>query len=160
MKLYIVRHAKSSHSDHFPGDIYRTLEKKGYEEAMEMVNKFSAVAVKPDLIISSPAVRAFSTALVFALHMNYDTRKITLNPSIYEADYRTLIRVVNTIDQQFHTVMLFGHNPGLSDLVNELCNPVISSLPTAGIAELEFSVNNWNDVDAGTAVLKNKYFPV
>ena len=159
MKLFIIRHAKASHSDYFPGDIYRTLEKKGYDESMEMAERIRSAAGKPDLIVSSPAIRAFSTALVFALHLNYDSRTIALNPLIYETDNRTLLRIINSIDDKYQSVMLFGHNPGLSDLVNDLCNPVFSGLPTAGIAELEFSVNRWSDVEAGSAVLKNKYFP-
>ncbi len=146
LTLYIIRHAKASHEDHFPGDFYRTLDKKGYAEGQEMSDWFSGQKNLPKHFISSPAVRAFSTALIFAEQLNYNPDQIQLSYSVYEASSRRLLNVINETDDKHKSVALFGHNPGLSDLVNELCGTTQHNLATSGVAGITLEATSWSKV--------------
>ena len=150
LQLYIVRHAKAANEEHFPGDFYRTLDKKGYAEAQKMASLFSSS--KPGLMISSPAVRAFTTCLIFAEYCNYPMDNIAIRKPVYEASWQMVQNVIAET-RDVKSLAIFGHNPGLTDLVNVLCGAVLSNLSTAGIAELKLDIRSWSDIDAGCATL-------
>lgn len=147
-QLHIVRHAKASAQDYFPGDFYRTLEKPGYAEAGAIAAEFSGIETKPTLLISSPAIRAFTTCLIFAEKLSYPLNKVVLNNSIYEATHQKLLRVIHELDDSSSNVAMFGHNPGLTDLVNFLCGPVLHNLPTAGVVTIDLDITSWKEADA------------
>jgi phosphohistidine phosphatase len=153
-RLYIIRHANASHEEHFPSDVYRTLTPKGYAEAVAAASWLNGER-KPELLISSPAVRAFSTALVFADILRHDADRILLQTAMYEA---SCFRILNIIRQTKNAdvVALFAHNPGVTDLVNLLCENVINGLKTGAIAVLDIACE-WKDADAGKGVLAGLY---
>ncbi len=153
LKLHIIRHAKASQQDYFPGDFFRTLEKTGYAEASNMASWFISQRNKPELLITSPAIRAYSTCLIFAEKLSYPTNKIILNSSIYEASYPNLLRVLHELDNKKTEVALFGHNPGFTDLINYLCGPVILNLSTAGIATMQLNILSWQEAGENTGKL-------
>ena len=144
--LYLLRHAKSGHEEYILNDIERHLSAKGYKDAEEQADLFKRNYKNPQLIISSPAIRAFTTALIFAKHLGYDITNIEINLSIYEASVSRLLYVISELSDELNNVMLVGHNPGFTDLTNALCGNVIDDLPTTGIAAIELSVNNWNSL--------------
>jgi phosphohistidine phosphatase len=146
--LHLIRHAKASAQDYFPGDFYRTLEKTGYDEAQAMASWFEGQKNHPVLLMSSPAIRAFTTCLIFADKLSYPHSRIVIAGSIYEAPYTKLLRVIHEQDSSMKSIAMFGHNPGLTDLVNYLCGPVLGNIPTAGIITLGFEVEQWQDVTA------------
>ena len=151
--LYLLRHAKSGHEEHIGNDIERHLSAKGYKEAEEQSAWFNRNHAKPELIVSSPAIRAFTTALIFSKHLNYAVEDIEINSSIYEASVQRLLYLIKELDDKFKTVMLVGHNPGFTDLTNVLCGNVLPDLPTAHIAEIDLSVERWSEVDYGKGKL-------
>jgi phosphohistidine phosphatase len=153
LKLHIIRHAKASQQDFFPGDFYRTLEKTGYAEASLMASLFISQHNKPEILITSPAIRAYSTCLIFAEKLSVPTDKIILHSSIYEASVASLIRVIQEVDVKIKEVALFGHNPGFTDLINYICGPVMLNLSTAGIATVQLNALSWPQVGKDTGKL-------
>jgi phosphohistidine phosphatase len=153
LNIYIVRHAKASSQDFFPGDYYRTLEKEGFAEGMAMASWFSAQGLRPTKIVSSPAIRAFTTCLLFAEKLSFPSGKIILNQSVYDAPYTTLLRVIREWSNDDREVMLVGHNPGLTEILNYFCGAITQNLPTAAVAVVQLEISSWSDATEGCGKL-------
>ena len=145
-KIILVRHAKSYWGDQSLSDFDRPLNKRGKNDAPFMGKILKEKSVKPDLIISSPAKRAKKTALVIADKIDYPQNKILFNEELYEASTNDILKVLKKVDEVNQTVMLFGHNPGLTLLNNFISNNYIDNVPTCGVVALEFD-KNWIDLD-------------
>ncbi len=157
--LYLVRHAKSSWNHPELTDIKRPLNKRGKRDAPFMGNLLAEKKIKADLIISSPAIRAYSTAKSLASAIGYPLENIICNKNIYEADSYDLLQIVHGLDNKIDFVMLFGHNPGLTELYNKLINKYIGNLPTCAIAAMEFDIKYWEEVETFTGELKFFEYP-
>ena len=144
--LYIVRHSKSDWGSEALKDIDRHLNPKGYADAYFMSNNFIQNHPIPDLLVSSPAIRAMSTALIFARNFNYPERAITIKASIYEANTEDLIKCIAEFDDSKNNIMLFGHNPGLTNLFTQISDSFIDNIPTSGIIGITFEVKTWKDI--------------
>ncbi len=118
--LYLVRHAKSSRHETYQSDFERTLTESGMNDSLIIARLLNKKNIKPGLIISSPATRAFLTAEIFAGELHYKKDKIEADGRIYNATIRDLMNVVKEIDNKHETVLFFGHNPGLLNFVNLL----------------------------------------
>lgn len=155
-KLFIVRHAKAELHSFSKDDYYRDLIEKGIVRLQRL-----ALEVKPHLhidsntlFISSSANRAIQTATIFSEIVNYPLGLIVQTKSIYEAHYKTILEEVNKVPNHIDTLVIFGHNPGLSDLTNYLCNSYIS-LKTSAIAEIKLEEGlNFSELSGNTATLK------
>ncbi len=150
-QLLLVRHGKSDWGNIDLNDFDRPLNKRGKENAPEMAERLVNRGFKIDLIVSSPAKRAKSTAKYFAEAYNID--QIQFEESIYEANTTVLLRVVNALDDAAEKVVLFGHNPGFTDFANELCDADIYNIPTAGMVLISFPFDSWQVVSKGTGEL-------
>jgi len=104
--------------------------------------------IKIEKIVSSPARRAITTAKIFAKALKINDSEIQLEEKIYEASLKTLLEVVHEFDDSVSSVMLFGHNPGLTSLANHF-GATIDNLPTCAIAAFEFDVDRWEEVKKG-----------
>jgi phosphohistidine phosphatase len=156
MDLIIVRHAKSLHEEYVSRDIERHLFERGYSDASLSADWCIIKKLKPDFILSSPAIRAYSTALIFANKFGFSPDKIQLKNAIYEATYRSLLLVLEESMNGEGTYMLFGHNPGLTDLINFLCGPVCVNLPTAALVHIRLNTEvskRWTE-GAGEVIQK------
>ena len=145
--LYLIRHAKSSWDDSIQSDIERPLNERGFHDAPIMAKLLRNKNVIPDLIISSPANRAFTTAEIFSAQLDYTAAKIKSDARIYDATMRDLTEVVREIDDLNKTVLLFGHNPGLSNFANLLGDVFINGMPTCSVAGIELDINSWKDLE-------------
>ncbi|MBK9638292.1 MAG: histidine phosphatase family protein [Bacteroidetes bacterium] len=139
MDLILVRHAKSLHEEYISRDIERHLFERGYSDASLSADWCIVKKIKPDFILSSPAIRAYSTALIFANKFGYSPEKIQLKNAIYEATYLSLLLVLEESMKKEGTYMLFGHNPGLTDLINFLCGPICVNLPTSALVHIRLN---------------------
>lgn len=157
--LYIIRHAQASKDLYFPGDFFRTLDKTGYKEVAEMAAWLAGEGAIPELFISSSAIRAYSTALVFAKHLNYATEKIILKDAVYDASLNKLYHVLQETDDIYNSVAIFGHNPGFTDLLNNLCGFEIDNLPTSGIAAVSLKTKSWSKLNKGDGKISFVEFP-
>ena len=144
--LYIVRHAKSDWGNEGLKDIDRHLNNTGYNDAYLMSNNFALNNPMPQLLVSSSAIRALSTALIFARSFHYSERNILIEERIYEASTNELISCIAELDNKLNNVMLFGHNPGLTNLFNQISDSFIDNLPPCGILGINFEINTWKDI--------------
>lgn len=152
-QLFIIRHAKSDWGDFNLKDFDRPLNHRGYKNAPEMVERLVLKSIKPDVIVSSPALRALTTAKYFASGWKMNAEQLKLNPSIYEAGTQTLLKIINGFDDQFDKIALFGHNPGLTNLLNYLTGEYIANMPTCSIAIIEFPFDEWKLISGNTGKL-------
>lgn len=147
--LFIIRHAKSDWNFEV-GDFDRPLNARGFNDAPFMARRLAEHIIQPNLLISSPAKRALTTAQIFAAHLHTPVKDIQINAHIYEAASAGLLRVINEIDNQYDRVALFGHNPGITALVNDLANEYVANITTCGIAHIHFDqVEDWALISGG-----------
>jgi phosphohistidine phosphatase len=152
--LYLMRHAKSSWDFIDLSDHDRPLNNRGRKDAPAMGRELAAREVSVDLILSSSAVRALSTATLVAKELEYDVDKIAVEEEVYKADKRQLLDTIKKIPNQFDKVLLLGHNPTMTDLVNLLSPELIPDLPTAGIVALRFACTTWREIAKDNATFQ------
>jgi phosphohistidine phosphatase len=157
--LILVRHAKSSWKDSELDDHDRPLGKRGERDAPFMAKIFRDKKLDVDLIVSSTALRAFDTAKEFAKKLDYKKEKIVRSSELYLAESEELLDYVKALDDDYKTVMLFGHNPGITWFANHLTNGSIENIPTCGIAAIDFEVKSWSQVNAGSGILRYFEYP-
>ncbi len=145
--IFLIRHAKSSWENPSQTDFERPLNERGFNDATKMAKLLKSKNIIPDLILSSPATRALTTAEIFAQHFNYLQEAIKSDEKIYEASIRDLAEVVSEIDNSFDTVFLFGHNPGISNFANFLSNKMVEYFSTCAIAGLELNIDLWSNLE-------------
>lgn len=112
-----------------------------------MGRRLAARGVKPDLIVSSPALRARRTADAMARTLDCDPREIVVNDRIYASEADVLIEVIHQLDDKLGCVMLVGHNPGLTALAHRFSDE-INHMPTCAVAQFAFDTMSWSDVGA------------
>lgn len=150
--LFLIRHAESSHPSGVK-DFDRPLNDKGYMEAERMSDKLAHYTLQPELLISSPAKRALSTATIFAERLHIPAHQIQPENMIYEANVSMLLSIINYLPEQYDQVALFGHNPGITEFAGYLNNTYIGNIPTAGIIHIRFTTE-WKMISAGSGEIK------
>lgn len=159
-ELTLVRHAKSDWEKGVLQDIDRCLSERGYSDAYTQATRFAGQYPAPDLILTSTATRALSTALIFSRTLHCPASKVVLEPQIYEADTEHLLQVITRQKNNINRLMLFGHNPGLTDLCNALADNIdIDNLPTCGLLMLQFNTSNWKDIKLKSGKVIDRMFP-
>jgi phosphohistidine phosphatase len=156
--LFLIRHAHAESNDEIR-DFDRKLTPRGLVDATEMSKRLLHHDISPELILSSPATRAMNTAKLFAENLSIPFNKIQPENTIYEASRNTLLSLITHIDNKYSTVALFGHNPGISDLLNYLSNNSIRIIPTAGVVQLKFDTENWGMVTEDSGQIEWYAFP-
>lgn len=146
--LYFVRHAKSAWEYEDLDDFERPLNKRGKRDAPYMSKLLSKKNIKPDLIISSPALRAYFTARIFAVNLDYPLEKLQSSELLYESRANKYFDLIHDLDDSLNSVMLFSHNPGITFMCNALGNQFIDNVPTTGIVALKLNVDSWKEVEA------------
>ncbi|TXI07874.1 MAG: histidine phosphatase family protein [Rhizobium sp.] len=157
--LTIIRHAKSSWEQEGLHDFERPLNDRGRRDAPVMAARLRQFGAIPDLLVSSPALRAITTARIFADGLDISTESIQLQAKIYEASVGTLLQIVRELDDRYAHVALFGHNPGLSNLARKLAHCDFDELPTCGMVQISLPANHWRDVSANSGQLLYSSWP-
>lgn len=142
--LTLVRHAKSSWKNTGLTDRERPLNKRGERDAPIMGKRISEHGIRPSLICSSPAVRAWTTAKVVAQEIGYPLEFLQKEPELYLASVTDICDVLVAQDPGFNSIMLFGHNPGFTDFANHLVPGLTNNLPTAGVVSVQFDQDDWS----------------
>ena len=144
--LLLVRHAKSSWEDLSQKDFDRPLNDRGKKDAPVMAKRLRKEEdVKLDAIISSPAKRAFSTAKFFADEFDIKKKHIIEIKELYEASIENFYNAVINIDDDYNSVALFSHNPGITAFVNQLTNVHVDDMPTCAVFALRINAKSWKD---------------
>jgi phosphohistidine phosphatase len=141
--LTLLRHAKSSWKDRHLTDRERPLNKRGKRDAPVMGSRMLKAGIRPSLIVSSPAVRAWKTATIVARELNYPLEFLQRDDNLYLASLDDLIDVVAAQDQGFNSLMLVAHNPGMTDFANYLSPGLTNNLPTAGVVSVLIDRDDW-----------------
>jgi len=144
--LYIVRHAKSSWNFYDLEDIDRPLNSRGKRNAPEMGRRLANKSIKPDLLISSPAKRARSTAKKIAKMIQYPKNRIVVENKLYHGMEDDIIQVISNTPNKFNEIMIFGHNPGFTYLANSFSGAHIYNIPTCGIVAISFNTDQWKNI--------------
>jgi len=143
--LFLVRHAKSSRDDPSLPDRDRPLDDRGMQDAPKMGKRLAKRDVKPDLLLSSPALRALTTAHLIAEEVGYKRKDIVVDDRLYASSADDLLAVIRALDNKLNRVMLFGHNPEFSDLAHRLSSEIIG-MPTSAVVEFNFDTKAWSEV--------------
>lgn len=150
-KLLILRHAKSSWEDASLRDFDRPLNERGLRDAPFMGKILGERGITPDLIVSSPAARAKSTAELVKKAADWSA-PLRFDERIYEASPETLISIIAGIGDDVSTCVLAGHNPGMEGII-KLLTGNSAEMPTASVAIIEFDIDSWSKVERGNGRL-------
>lgn len=157
--LLLVRHAKSSWDNPGLRDINRPLNERGLHDAPKMGKMLRSLGIKPDLLVSSPAKRAHTTAQFFAAAFDIPDEEIMLKADIYEAHPMEIMRIISTLPNDAQTVLLFGHNPTFTDVANRFTDDFIDNVPTCGVVHIVSTAPDWASFSEVNARVKACYFP-
>ena len=156
--LYVVRHAKSDWSHAELSDFDRPLNERGLHNAPFMADQFAETGKTLEFILTSPANRAITTAGYFKRRLGLSDKQWDTERKIYEADSARLLSIMNRLDDSLNKVMIVGHNPGLSSLVQLLTGQWVV-MSTCSIAEIEIPFDSWSLASEGTCNLLSFDFP-
>ena len=157
--LTLVRHAKSSWKDTSLTDRDRPLNKRGKRDAPEMGRRIAAAGIRPSLIVSSPATRAWTTAKVIANEIGYPREFLQRDNALYLGSVNGILDVIASQDVGFNSLMLVGHNPGFTDLANYLVPGLTNNVPTAGVISIQLDTDEWTLYDKPDTELLLYDFP-
>jgi phosphohistidine phosphatase len=155
-KIIFIRHGRAEDdSPDFP-DFERSLTLKGKNVSRRMAGKLKEKEKDIGVIITSPAFRAFETAMIFAAEYGIDAEKIVINSNMYfRIDEKSFVNILRLIKEDVNTITLFGHNPSFTDLAGYYCREACDVVPKSGIVCLSFNVKTWSEVkrNSGNLVL-------
>jgi phosphohistidine phosphatase len=153
--LYVTRHAKSGKKeDPSYADIERPLKKRGKRDAPNMAQRLQKMKAIPDRVISSPAIRAQMTAKAMLQEWGWSETDPEIAELLYPGDADEILLWVPTLPQEADRVMIVGHQPDLSRLVELLTGDMPGEMPTCAVACCEFGTDDWNAVVRGSGHLK------
>lgn len=149
MRLWLLRHAKSSWGDAGLRDEDRPLATRGERAADRMRDYLDAEGIHPELALCSSALRARQT-LARVLPALGTELEVLIEPALYTFDAEVILERLGRIAPDVTSVLLVGHNPAIQDLAlriakrGERLGGLARKYPTAGLAEIAFSGGAWN----------------
>ena len=143
--LYLVRHAKSDWDNKNLSDIDRPLNTKGYADAHKMSLVLKEKNIFPDLIITSPAIRAISTALIFAGNLKFNPSEFIIDNNLYDTNVKHYLNSIAKTNNRYKNIMLFGHNPIITNCANSL-TPAFTEekMSTCSIVGIKANTTDWS----------------
>ncbi|MCF7824835.1 MAG: histidine phosphatase family protein [Candidatus Marinimicrobia bacterium] len=146
-KLFIIRHSKASETSPDNSDLNRCLEPYGVDKATRIAEYLASHIETVDLMLTSPACRAFETAQIFARKLKYPEKKIRGQEALYHfGGIENALDIISEVDDNTQVLMLFGHNPTFNVLAWHLCDEFRDAMPTSAVVGLEFNINEWNKI--------------
>ena len=155
--LYLLRHAKSSWDEPAQTDVERPLNRRGLKAAPFMGELMLKKGFEPAVIVSSPAMRAKTTARLLKIAGSF-TAEIIFENGIYEASPNALRQVVSEISDDHTSALLVGHNPGIEGFIRYLTG-AIEPMPTAALAVIELEIDKWVEINDGCGTLMRVFRP-
>ena len=146
--LYLIRHAKSSWKDSSLDDHDRPLNRRGQRDAPMMGKRLRHRAIKPDLMLSSTALRGVKTAQALAEEIGYPEQEINYQKALYHASPSGILSQISQIHDQHQTLFLIGHNPSMTDLADQLTYANIDNIVTCGVYALALNIGSWSQIRA------------
>ena len=143
--LYLIRHAKSDWGIPVLSDSMRQLTKRGLRDLKTMGSYIALRRIKPDLILSSCALRAQLTADALAEKIEY-SKNISYMNELYLARPEIILNVLAAQEDTHESIFLVGHNPALTELVNMFTDNHFKKFPTLGIFSLKLDIDSWENI--------------
>jgi len=126
-------------------DFQRGLTKQGIQNLETMGAYLALRHIKPDLILSSAALRGQLTADGLAEKTGY-TLPVQYMSELYFTEPEMHINVLSLQDDEYESIFLIGHNPALSELANMLQNENFTKFPTLGILAITLDIDSWEEI--------------
>lgn len=160
LRLTLIRHAKTEPARPGQEDWDRVLEPRGQKDAPEMGQRLKHRHMKPDKIISSPAVRAITTATIMARELGVAAAKVQQDERLYLASPKEMLKVVHELGGKTRHLALVGHNPGITEFADRLSSErSIDNMPTCAVYTLEFDIAQWSELDWESGVEADFDYP-
>lgn len=159
LRLILFRHAKSSWANPELSDFERPLNERGRRDVPLMAARTRPHLGKSFFVLSSPACRAATTARLAMQQWGKADTAIHYQPELYHASLADLWQVISAQKSDEKTLLVFGHNEGLTELAQRCSGGEIQHLPTAGVAVFEFEAENWSELAESNARLLHFDFP-
>jgi phosphohistidine phosphatase len=158
-RLILLRHAKSSWKNPGLRDFDRPLNSRGKHNAPMMGKRLVTKGVLPKILISSPAKRAWKTAVLVGKELGYSKGSIIADPAIYDAGMNDLLKLVRNFQDDWDDVMLVGHNPGLTEFAEYLTGEELVNLPTCAVCCIDLPIDSWADIRRKSGAMLLYDFP-
>lgn len=147
-RIYVLRHGKSDWDADYGSDHDRPLKGRGVRAA-QLMGRFLATAdAVPDVVVSSSAVRALTTAQLAAEAGGWGC-EVLVEPDLYGASRSRVLEEIHGLDPRFDSALLAGHEPTCSDVVGSLIGSAEIRFPTAALACIDFSLARWDAIELG-----------
>ena len=151
-RLILVRHGKSSWKEDLPDD-QRPLKKRAYNDADLVISAYKGVTGNKPEIWSSHAVRALTTAKIFKEKLGVPDENFSVKKDLYTFDSSGLKRAISSCDDSTDELMVFGHNPAMTSLVNQFGDKHFDNIPTTGLTLINFDSDSWKDLKNGKTII-------
>ncbi len=156
-RLILIRHSKSSWKDLSLTDFNRPLNRRGKSDGPLMADYLKSKIGKIDYLHSSSSVRTFETSKYFINQIQF--RKIEYDDSLYHCSSSSILKMIMNYSEDYQSAMIIAHNPGLTNLINNIIDISLDNLPTTGIAKIDFDCAEWLDVSSKNSNLIDLKFP-
>lgn len=157
--LFLVRHGKSMPQGATALDAVRKLTDEGVKRTRLVARYISENHEPPELIVSSAAERAYTTALILADQFGMKAENVVIHKMAYTGNETDLVAIISTTDNKYKSMMLVGHNPSISYVANTFIKPMIDSLPTTGVISVHINTDDWAEIENADAELNFKVWP-
>jgi len=158
-RLVLVRHAKAEPWG-YDDDFSRALTERGESDARKVSRALKYSGIIPDLMISSSALRALQTAILFAGEMGYPEKSIIKNSVLYQGlTSGELLGIIRKLKDEYGTLFLFGHNPAQSFMARGFCRDFSGEMPTCSSVVIDFQVENWEEITLHSGTLFQQFNP-
>ena len=145
-QILIIRHAKSSWAEIGQRDVDRPLNERGKRDAPEMARRIFKKSIVINAFISSPAKRALSTTQLMMDELKMKDDQLLIIPELYHAPPSVILSAINSASNEWNTIAIVCHNPGITIFANMIQSLSIDNVPTCGMLALKADVNAWQDV--------------
>ena len=151
LRLTLVRHAKTEPARSGQEDWDRVLEPRGQRDAPEMARRLKQASGKPDRILSSPAVRAITTATIMTRELGVSAQKVQQDERLYLASPKDMLAVIRELGERSRHLMVVGHNPGMTEFADKISSERgLDNMPTCALYTVEFNIKNWSELELGS----------
>ena len=157
--LLVLRHGKSSWKHEELSDLARPIKSTGVKELIETASEFEKLKIKIDLVLSSPAVRAYGTTRIFLDQCKQESVEIKIVPELYYKGAKDILKVIQGTKVKANSLMIVGHEPMLNELVCMCNNKTAIDLPTGTLFVLTFKTNQWKSIGKIKSVTCNSIVP-
>jgi len=151
-RIYLLRHGKSDWGADYGSDHDRPLKDRGVRAARLIGSFLTDTEPEPDLVVSSSAVRALTTARLAAESGGWGC-EIRTEAGLYGAGRGQVLETIRALDSDVDSVLLAGHEPTTSEVAGSLIGSASIRFPTAALACIDVAAVSWRAIEYGRGTL-------